>query len=290
MTKHAPQSNVTPIKGGTVGWYQSCVHRGRHEMFSEPTNVSPGLAGVLLTQNPDNRRIRPTKLAQLVRDMKSGRWAMNGEAIIVAREGEINDGQHRLTAIVEANIMVPMLFTFGVERETRTTVDQGANRSASDFLAMRGVSNTNTLVSMTRALLGYQRGDSSSLGRASDFTAAEVLERAEQDRTLIVSAKWGDSRKGKMKRFCPASVLAFCHNVLLDINSNDGVAFLESLCSGEELKRGDPVFQARERLLGMDRGKTAAVMTEIIFRAWNAYRERRTMRVIPLHGRLPELV
>lgn len=275
---------------GTVGWFQQCVHRSRNEIFSEIKTITPAMAEVILSQNHDNRGVRPTKLAQMVADMKSGRWALNGEPIIISKDGQLNDGQHRLMALVDAKVSLPLLFVFGVERETRTTVDQGANRSVGDYLKMDGVQNTSTLAAVTRHVIAYERSNKRTLGRPHELTASEVLERALKDQTLATSARYADNHKAKMRRYCSPTVIGICHNILLSENTTEGLAFMEQLCLGENLKRGEPIYTARERLLGTDRGKSVTFCMEIIFRAWNAYRERRTMRTIPFHGRLPELI
>jgi hypothetical protein len=274
----------------TVGWFQQCVHRSRNEIFSEMKTITPAMAEVILSQNHNNRSIRPTKLSQMVRDMAGGRWKLNGEPIIVAKTGELNDGQHRLTAIVESKAPQVLLFVFGVDRETRTTVDQGANRGVSDYIQMDGGHNATTLASITRHVMSYEHNGGKALGRPHELSSSEVLERALRDKTLQTSAKYADDRKSRMKRYCSPTVIGICHNILLGENATDGLAFMEQLCSGENLKRGEPIFTLREKLLDVDRGKTVLFCVEVIFRAWNAYRERRPMRTIPFHGRLPELV
>lgn len=280
----------TVKNAATVGWFQQCIHRGRTEIFSDMRVITPGLAEVILTQNHDNRNIKPTKLAQMVRDMSDGRWKINGEPIIIADTGELNDGQHRLMAVVQSKVPLMLMFVFGVDRASRTTVDQGSNRGVSDYIQMGGLRNATTLASITRHVMAFEYNGGKVLGRPHELSASEVLERATSDRTLQTSAKYADDRKARMKRYCSPTVIGICHNILLKENTTDGLAFMEQLCSGENLKRGEPIFTARERLLGTDRGKTVLFCVEIIFRAWNAYRERRTMRTIPFHGRLPELV
>lgn len=273
----------------TVTWLRECIHRSRNEIFSEIRTVTPGFAEVLLSLNPDNRNIRPYKLRQIASDMKGNRWKMNGEAIIFAKTGEMNNGQHRATAIVDTNVSVEMLFTFGVERSTRTTLDQPGVRHVSDYLQMDGVPSSRQLGSITRAVIAYERAGGQSLGNSNHITSAEILLRAEGNKELYTSTRYAKSYSAKMKKHAPPVVIGFCHYVLLGENINDGLSFMEQICTGENLERGDPAFTARERLLSMDKGGTAS-RVEVILRAWNAYREKRKMKTIPIHGRLPELV
>lgn len=284
-----PEQQPKIKNAGTVGWFQQAIHRSRNEVFSETKTITPGLAEVILTQNVGNRRVRTAKFAQLVSDMRDGRWTFNGEPIIVAKTGELNDGQHRLMALIEANVCLPFLFVFGVDRESRTTVDQGSNRTSGDYLQMSGIPNAAIVAGMAKYLVSYERSNRQMLGATSRITSSEVLERVHKDITLATSATYAMRHTSRMRPYATPTIIAFCHNVLLSENATEGLAFMEQLCLGENLTREDPAFRAREKLANIGRS-SAATKIEVIFRAWNAYREKRTMRTIPVHGRLPELV
>jgi hypothetical protein len=106
---------------------------------------------------------------------------------------------------------------------------------------------------------------------------------------LATSATYAARHSRRMQPMCAASVIGFCHNILLSENATEGLAFMDMLCTGENISRADPAFRAREKLVNIGR-TSKATKVEIIFRAWNAYREKRGMTTIPVHGRLPELV
>lgn len=279
----------SPKGAATIGWLQQSIHRSRSEIFSEVKTITPQLAEAILAGDSDNRNIRQYKLKQMVSDMKAGRWTLNGEPIIIAKTGELNDGQHRLNAIIESGVSVPVLFVFGVERETRTTLDQGASRTPGDYLQMEGVVNANQVAAIARQLIAYERAQKTSLGRTNDITAAEVLERVKNDKYLATAARYGNTNGPRMRGFTSGTTIGMCYYLFLDKDTNDGLAFMHQLCTGEELKMFDPALTARNRLAQLDR-KSRAVQTEIIFRAWNAYRERRQLKIVPLRGQLPELI
>lgn len=127
------------------GW----LKRGNAEVFTVTANVTPDFARRILQRNDENRPIRWSGALRCVeayaRAMQRGEWRLNGEAIIVSSDGLLNDGQHRLAAVIESGMSVPMQITFGVERDSRHTVDQGAARTPGNILAMRGEKNTNQL-------------------------------------------------------------------------------------------------------------------------------------------------
>lgn len=285
-----PKATEPKVKNAaTVGWFQQCVHKGHNEIFSEVKTITPAMAEVILNNNPDNRKLREVKLLQLVSDMKSGRWSMNGEPIIVAKTGELNDGQHRLQALIDAKVSLPLLFVFGVDRETRTTVDQGAARSAGDYLAMEGAHYATHLSAVSRMIIGYRRTGGESFGRRGAISSGEVLETARNNKEVLTAVRYAFNHHKRMRKMASVSVMAFCYYVLLSEDVHDGLAFMEALCTGEDLKIGDAILTARERLLAMEQ-RSDVTRVEIILRAWNGYREKRKMTKIPIHGRFPELV
>lgn len=95
--------------------------------------TTPALAAyILANHNNKNRKISPATVAGYVRDILAGRWLVNGDRIVFDRDGDLIDGQHRLMAIVKANVALPIDYIFGLENETRATVDGGRNRSVGD--------------------------------------------------------------------------------------------------------------------------------------------------------------
>ena len=100
--------------------------------------VTPKLAEQWLGRNDSNRNIRPTKLAQLVRDMQGGRFALTGDSIKFDLNGNLIDGQHRLTAVRDSGIPIEVLVVRGLAPTVRAVIDTGATRSASDALRIAG--------------------------------------------------------------------------------------------------------------------------------------------------------
>lgn len=124
------------------------LRRGRTEVFSVTTMLTPELALDLLSRNDANRAVSSSSSG--VRSvpaysdmMRRGEWKLNGSTIVVSRTGELNDGQHRCYANIEAGVAVPVHIVFGVDRDSRSTLDQGRARSPGDILTMEGETNTN---------------------------------------------------------------------------------------------------------------------------------------------------
>lgn len=78
-------------------------------------HITPVIAKKYLEANSDNpRRINQNVVAAYAQDMKAGKWFMNGEPIVFDEEGRLRNGQHRLTAIVKADVAVDILVVRGV--------------------------------------------------------------------------------------------------------------------------------------------------------------------------------
>lgn len=236
-------------------------------------DIGPPLAKALLDANFDNRSIRNVKVAQYSADMKAGRWTLNGEPLIVAKDGKLNDGQHRCLAVIDANASIPGMIVFGVERVTRLTVDQGGARSAGDFLGMDGVQNAAMAAAIGRMVIAFERVNGVGLANAHQVTSAEVRERVMADARIGDAATFGHTNSQYTRQFAPGSLIGFAHYVLCRIHHDEAVDFLQRVCRGDGLAIGTPMHTLREKLLAsgrMPRDRKAA----LILKAWNFHRRK----------------
>jgi hypothetical protein len=287
-TKPAQKAKRVP-PAGTVTWLNDCIARSKREMVTEVTTVTPGLAEIILDLNPDNRNIKPIKLGQYASDMLAGRWTFNGETIKITKCGLLNDGQHRLRAVVEAGTPQPFLFVFGVDRDTRTTLDQGAARTAGDYLTMDGFHFGTLAAGMARLIMAYEKSKGKTIGAAKDYTNAQIVERVKNDPKIIDAARFAASALKFTKGLVIPSVVGACFYLLSEEHAADADEYMHQVCYGENIRRGDPAFAVRTALSNIERPDKAARM-EMIFRGWNAYRQNRPLSLAKSLGVFPELV
>lgn len=283
----ASVSQIAPFgnaPAGTVHWLNTCIERSKSGVISEVIMVTPALASEFLRRNEGNRSVKQTKAAQYAADMRDGRWKFNGEPIIVSDTGELNDGQHRMQAIIDANVTLPFLFVFGLTRESRETVDQGAARGAGDYLAMGGMASATTAATISRLLLAYERSGGQNI-ETKLITNGEVVARARQDEEIVASAKFGHRMGMKSRNYVPGTIIGFCHYLFSDIDQEDAEEYLTQVCTGAGLRPGSPALVVRERLLA--EGKSRSKKTAIIFRGWNFHRRGMKVRPNSLYGTLP---
>lgn len=126
-----------------------------------------------LSRNINNRPLRASLVRQYARDMKNGAWQTWGyDPIAFDKDGNLLNGQHRLSAIIIAN--VPVIMRVARDVPTETVFDLGAKRSISDMLAMNGDIPkelcTNLMLAAARILSGtVERHETASKHELSCF-------------------------------------------------------------------------------------------------------------------------
>lgn len=261
---------------GSPAWFVDSVERSRDRVIHEIVDLTPDLAKFILGVNLDNRSVRNIKVSQYASDMAAGNWVLNGEPIIVAKDGNLNDGQHRCLAVIESNATIPVAMLFGVDRSTRLTVDQGAMRTAADFLAMDGVPNAAMSAAIARMVLAYERSGGKNLNDSGKITSAAVRQRVADDAEIAAAATFGHTNGHYSRNFAAGSIVGFVYYTLNRVNHDDAKLFMERVCRGDGLKIKDPAHTLREKLINEGKLPRDRKIT-LMLKAWNFH--RRGMKV-----------
>lgn len=110
-------------------------------------DVTPEMAReILANHNELNRRMNMGHVKALAHNMKTGTWRFNGDTIRFDKDGNLIDGQHRLKAVILADMTITFIFAEGFDSETIKTIDQEIKpRNLSDLLKINEVENCNTI-------------------------------------------------------------------------------------------------------------------------------------------------
>lgn len=115
--------------------------------------VNPSLAQAMLSYlHEDQRRIRIGHMSGLAAHMKAGRFE-GIDTIKLDEDGNVIDGQHRLSAIVESGEPQYLIIVSSVPETIKQYLDQGAKRSEGDRLKMQFGLNPSTGVKTALKLL-----------------------------------------------------------------------------------------------------------------------------------------
>jgi hypothetical protein len=80
-----------------------------------------------------NRRKRRGRIARYASDIRRGDWKFTGEPIRLDKSGRLLNGQHRMMAIVEANMATVLMFVSGISGDTKAHQDTGLPASDDDW-------------------------------------------------------------------------------------------------------------------------------------------------------------
>ena len=280
-------------------WLAELVNRSRSGLISEPVILSPSRAQALLDANPGNRKISDALVDTIAADILAGRWAFNGESIIVSETGELNDGQHRSLGVVRAGKAIETLLVAGVPRKARTTVDTGKARGVHDFLSMNGVGDPNVVAAVASILFAFelkmgvskQKSNSRVFKTGSKPTKAAILAYARANMADIDRAR--TLIHGQPALVCSYTRLAGMLILIARATGdwNGAGDYIQSLVSGEDLKARSAAHVTRQRLIAE---KTAGTQSparafEIILRGWNFHRAGQSIQRITTTGDIPAI-
>jgi hypothetical protein len=78
-------------------------------MKAEFKTVTPSMAEYYLGKNTANRRVSERRVRIYERDLLNGNFGTTHQGIAFYNDGSLADGQHRLLAIVKANLPAKLL-------------------------------------------------------------------------------------------------------------------------------------------------------------------------------------
>ena len=104
-------------------------------------------------QHNDQRKLREGWVVTMAMDMESGNWRESHQGIAFDWNGNLLDGQHRLNAIILANVPVKMMVTRDLDPNTFQVTDAGHSRSLADRASEPWVSK-NTISTARRMMAG----------------------------------------------------------------------------------------------------------------------------------------
>lgn len=279
------RSGIKLVPGPLGPWYP---------IRAEFMTITPDQASALLDGSTRRNRKRCGQRVYIANAIRDGNWRCNGESIILAYDGGINDGHNRLAACVDAKIPIRSLVVFGMDPEGFGTIDINARvRSAADVMYINGHEDAELLAGSACLAYLYLKGMRSQSVLSH---RGETTERVEMIETMIDAGI-----KNSVEAFLPqrrtmwflsprASVALHFLFGLVDSKNRD--EYFDKLVSGAGMAQGNPLLALRNRLIRepgpVHNGQTAGepaykVRNEHVFiqistmiRTWNMYSVGRT--------------
>jgi hypothetical protein len=239
--------------------------------------VTPVMAREYLSKNKKNRPLSQFTVDRYAADMKAGLWETTSQAIGFDEDGDLQDGQHRLAAVIQSDIPLTTWVIRGLSKKAFVVLDNGKQRTLGDVLAIEGHSHSNTIAAIARGAFSHIAG---------------LSYRYNPRRTLIEPfiakhpyvAEVGQMVGGGGYRFPRGTVGAVLFLANEQRHMDDEVkAFVHGVYSGEGLSRGDPRLTLREWLISGRMSKSpprADVQFAAVVRCWNAFSTGKELLVI----------
>jgi hypothetical protein len=247
----------------------------------------------MLVFNTANRSPSEPKTIQYAKDIQEGRWMENGDGVAIAKCGSLNNGQHRCQAVLLAGVGIMTNVTVGLERKARETNDIGLQRTLANILAMAGFANHSIIGPMAKLIMGWEETGTAAKRPTRESSPSRVQEFISTNPTIMDSAVFIRSISVP-KNVLSKPQVGFFHNVLMKHDPANAETFMKALVMDQEDGRGlcndDPRRVAHNRLREENKIIEAPARAELVFRAWNAWREGRSITHLKVTGTLPPLV
>lgn len=258
-----------------------------HPSFRVVT-MTPAWAVELLDRNTRNRKISRANYNIICRALRNGEWMLNGEAIKIATDGQVLDGQHRLLACAETKVNFQTLLIENLPANTQDTMDTGKSRTLSDILSIRGETNATAVAALVKRHILVERYGNfakafvSTVGSGDAMTNHEALAWFEMNGWVRKYATPGKRIAG----FTPLS--ASSAGMLLwafeTLDSSDSEWFWARVQDGAGLDEGHPVLALRRTFKTVTddvKGEVnQAYLAAITIKSWNAYRDGNQMQLL----------
>lgn len=258
-------------------WVDEHIKRGKTGQYAELVRLSPEIAAELLARNPDNRTASADVARQIAEMITDGRWQVNGETIKVSRDGALNDGQTRCAAVAKAGEAIDTWMIFGLDRESRFTVDFTRKRSADHLIKMEGNHQPCVAAAVARLLQKWVGGHTLTRGGAGSTIDVFDFYQSCSDK-IDAAINFVASLKGR-PIYGSHTGMAFCYAVLADIDEDEAGEFIAKMQTGEGISADSIIWKARQRIQ-TDREKCVrsrnqyhvASFIGTVFAAWNQVR------------------
>lgn len=257
-------------------------------------SVTPDLARKWLEEsNTNNRQLRRHHVTSLSRQMKSGKWLQNGDAIRFSKDGRLLDGQHRLAAIAEAGESLDMFVARGIDEATFSTIDTGKRRNGATALEIGGYKNANILSSAVATVYGYQEHQTYRLlSQQIRLSPGEILEYLQEYPGIEQSASYANRHRDGL---FPRSLAGAIHFITTGISPREANLFWAGFFSGIGLEPGSPILTLRNRLMKAKMSREQRISRpdkcNMVAKAWNAFRAKKDLRrLVVKEGEFVELL
>ncbi len=248
---------------------------------SKVERITPEVAQKILEESKDirNRNVSDSHVAWLAAQMKSNKWMLNGEAIILDDEDQLIDGQHRLWAVINSGVTIESLVVRGADRKGFASIDTGAARTLGNVLGITGEKDSVALGSALSWVYRHDIGKMFSSSKTAGFTSAVGLALMRKYPELRDAVEYsGKNRNNEILKRVSRSVMIFLYHRFSAHSKEKAAEFFECLSDQRFDTSGTATRSLRDWLLRRDPGGGTNATLELLaifVKAWTMFLDGR---------------
>lgn len=241
--------------------------------------VTPELANQILDLNTENRPIRQREVQLWAGIIKRDEWKYTHQGIAIDNRGVLQDGQHRLSGIVQTGIPCEMQISIGMPPDNFNAIDNGLRRTFGDVAANLGLGNRNRVGTAARMLTLYNSWpERARTEKVSNAEIAHILGQKFDDTRNVGDVIFtATARAQALWAACRLNVSAATTGIYLlwsMVGENHPLVhdFLEGLLKGSNMDEQDPRFVLRRYVMSpSNKRRDAWLHLSLFIKAWNKY-------------------
>jgi len=252
--------------------------------------VTPDMAREWLLFNTGNRKIQKNHIDIIKRDILNGNWMMNAQPICFTDDPEnpqsnepprLLNGQHRLHAIIAADVPIEIPIATGIPDAAFATFDTHAKRT----VRRMGVRVDDRVLAAAAKLKWKEDNGFPLTGTGNPPSAAEILQTLDANPGLVNG--FSRSRRKAMTEIGSSGVMTYFIFRVKNEHAEWGEEFLDGLEYGANLDKGNPILNLRniikQRRKSLSRGEMLTLLIDHweTFKAWKEKQEEQARKNQP---------
>jgi hypothetical protein len=252
-------------------------------MRVELVKINKEVAEKMLSINLNNRKAKEKVIAKYASEMLKGNWKDDtGELIKISKTNKLLDGQHRLKAIVKADVELQMYVAYDLSDDVFVVLDSGTTRSSNDVFHIAGAQYSALIppiIQFSEALFnGYKTNQGNKV-----LTNVELLQKFQDNEEYYLEiASKSYLHYTQFAKILNPTIIGSYMIYFNSKSSADCELFFNELCSGRNITN-NVIYLLRNKLIE-DRTGTSKMDREfknaLIVKAWNFYRLRQDVKVL----------
>lgn len=258
-----------------------------NNIITEVMTITPETAKRILDKNKGNRPLNPHYVSFYADQMAKGLWTLTGQTISFGEDNRLLDGQHRLSAVVKANIPIKFNVARNVPNHTFINYDNGKPRNAVDSFKISGVKYASRATTLINKYFYYKNGFLHSCGfsekdskgwirKVDSLTNKELLDFYNNNTDLICEVlRLSETLTERVKLFKQSQVAVLMFYLIVDKNHSRTKVFdfFSQLFTNENVTNKS-IYVLREKLIQGSIGNSVlkdSIKYLFLIKCWNAF-------------------